>query len=165
MTKDQLIEIGHTSGIFGTKGELQCQISNPVFDDMDIEFMFLEIDGTYIPFFIDEYRWKSDTSIVVKFIDVDSQQSAQQIVGHKILIEKTAETDRPAFNTDIVGYVVFDQQSGKIGTITDIDFITDENAVLQLDNELIIPFHADLVSEINHAEKSITMQLPEGLIE
>ena len=63
------------------------------------------------------------------------------------------------------GYAIIDTKKGNIGTIINTDFITPENAILLLDNRIIIPLHPDLVAAIDYDNKTITMNLPDGLID
>lgn len=166
MKREELVHIGTCVALHGVKGEVQCVIKNPVVDEQDLEYLVVEIDGTYVPFFLEEYRWKSDTTLLLKFVDIDSQRDAMQIVKRELYIpanqcsSETTDTDYAS----LIGYSLIDVQQGRVGIIENIDFITPENAILLLDNQVIIPLHADLVQEVNHADKSITMTLPEGLL-
>lgn len=166
MKPSQLTYIGNSIGTHGIKGEIQCNISNPVIDD--IEYLVFEIDGTYVPFFIEEYRWKSNNTLLVKFSDIDSQQEALQLTKHNIYIPTEMCPEDAANHLDpnqLNGYAIIDTKKGNIGTIINTDFITPENAILLLDNRIIIPLHPDLVAAIDYDNKTITMNLPDGLID
>lgn len=170
MTKDQLTYIGTCIAAHGVKGEIQCAISNPVFDDFDTEYFIVEIDATYIPFYIEEYRWKSNTTLLVKFDNIDTLQATQKLLKHNIYIitpEEVGNTDDyyTLTNTDrLKGYIIKNRQDNIVGTIVNTDIISSENTILLLDNDIIIPLHPDLVINIDHPHKTITMTIPDGLI-
>ena len=168
MKRKELTYIGTVIATHGVKGEIQCNIQNAIFDEIELEYFVIEIDKTYIPFFIEEYRWKSNTTLLIKFADIDDQQEAAQLIQHDIYIPTILCPGKNALDINpnqLNGYIVEDIKSGIIGKITNIDFITPENAILLLDNDLVIPLHPNLVKEIKEKSKTIIMELPDGLIE
>ena len=83
----------------------------------------------------------------------------------KTLLEKVedAEIELDYF----VGFDLIDKQAGLIGEIAEIDQTT-ENAlfvVLRDDEELLIPVGDDYIREIDHENKKICVELPEGLLD
>ncbi len=166
MKRDELTLIGTCTSVHGVKGEVQSTVNNPIFDDMDIDYFVVEIDGTYIPFYIEEYRWKSDTAVLIKFADINSQKDAAQLINRNIYIDAIVEESCISM-TDIDmldGYEVEAVGHGTIGKVVNTDFITPENAVLLLDNGLIIPLHPDLVEGLDRHAHIITIRVPDGLI-
>ena len=163
MKTDNLIYIGKIVATHGINGELLCTIDNPSFDDIDINYFIVEIDGTYIPFFIEEYRWKTDNSLLLKFVHTNSQTEAQRLVHCRLLLPDDIGIEPDADYSTLIGYRVIDQQQGEMGTIINIDFVTNQNAILLIDNDTILPLHEDLVSHIDNNNKIIYMNLPQGL--
>ena len=41
-------------------GEIQLQFNDDVFDTADADYLVLEVEGILVPFFIEEYRFRSD---------------------------------------------------------------------------------------------------------
>ena len=60
--RDELIKIGRFNKPHGVKGELSFTFTDDVFDRTDCPYIVCEIDGIFVPFFIEEYRFKSDTT-------------------------------------------------------------------------------------------------------
>ena len=58
--ESDVYRIGKIGKPHGIKGELQMQIEDDVFDAVDADYLVLCIDGIMVPFFIEEYRFRSD---------------------------------------------------------------------------------------------------------
>lgn len=67
ITPDDVFQIGRLGRPHGVKGEITFQISDDVFDRVDAEYLLLELDGILVPFFMEEYRFKSDETVLMKF--------------------------------------------------------------------------------------------------
>lgn len=170
MKREELTLIGTCTAVHGIKGEVQCAVSNPIFDEVDFDYLVVEIDGTYIPFYVEEYRWKSNNVVLVKFVDINTQKDAQQLLHHDFYIESQFidSSDNSISLSDVElldGYEIEAIGRGIIGKVVNTDFITPENAILLLDNGLIIPLHPDLVDNLNREGRTLTMTIPDGLLE
>ncbi len=140
-----------------------------IFDRADCPYLICEVDGLLVPFFIEEYRFKTDSSALVKFLDIDSSEQAQQLVGSTVYFEnkfiEEGSEDEVSLNY-FIGFTVKDGET-YIGTITDIDDQT-ENWLFVIehgDDELLIPAHEEFITDIDHQNRTITMDLPNGLID
>ena len=64
MIKEQdIYKIGVIGKAHGVKGELSIQIDDDIFDRVDAEYLVLKLDGIFVPFFMEEYRFKSDNVV------------------------------------------------------------------------------------------------------
>ena len=72
ITREELIKIGRFNKPHGVKGELSFTFTDDVFDRTECPYIVCEIDGIFVPFFIEEYRFKSDTTALIKLEDVDN---------------------------------------------------------------------------------------------
>lgn len=169
IAKEQVYKIGQITKPHGLKGELSMNFDDDIFDRADCPYLICEVDGLLVPFFIEEYRFKTDSSALVKFLDIDSSEQAQQLVGSTVyfenkFIEEGAE-DEVSLNY-FIGFTVKDGDT-RVGTITDIDDQT-ENWLFVIehgDDELLIPAHEEFITDIDHQSRTITMDLPNGLID
>ena len=84
ITPDDVFQIGRLGRPHGVKGEITFQISDDVFDRVDAEYLLLELDGILVPFFMEEYRFKSDETVLMKFCDIDTQEQARSLTGAKV---------------------------------------------------------------------------------
>ena len=45
------------------------------------KYLVLDIDGILVPFYLEEYRFKNDENVLVKFEDIDTQEQARNYTG------------------------------------------------------------------------------------
>ena len=73
--------IGRLGKPHGVHGEITMQVDDDVFDRVDAEFLILMVDGILVPFYMEEYRFRSDTTALVKFEDVDTVERAHELTN------------------------------------------------------------------------------------
>ena len=64
--KEDVFKIGQFAKPHGIKGEIALVTNSDVFDDSDDPYIICEMDGILVPFFIEEYRYETDTVILLK---------------------------------------------------------------------------------------------------
>ena len=169
---DEVYQIGHITKAHALKGEGNCMFTDDIFDRIDADYLICEVDGILVPFYIEEYRFRSDSTALVKFADLDSSDAVQFLIGCDVYFEKRlmdeSDEDDVALNY-FIGFKMVDEDNGKeIGTISDIDDKT-ENWLFIVEtpegNELMIPAHEEFIAEIKQEEKVMLMDLPIGLID
>ena len=164
--REDVYKIGKLGRTHGVKGEISFLFDDDVFDRVDADYLVLDIDGILVPFFMEEYRFKSDSNALVKFEDIDSQERAQQLTGIDVYFPHTlADNDENCISwATIVGFDIIDADSGnKIGRIASVDDTT-INILFELEDGCLIPASEDLITAIDQQARTITMQLPEGLL-
>ena len=166
--QDDIYKIGRIGKPHGIKGELTMMVEDDVFDRVEGEYLILLIDGILVPFFIEDYRFRSEQSALVKFCDIDTQERASELTGCDVFFPRSLsdsdDTDTLTWQ-EAIGYQVADDNSGKtLGTISYIDTST-ANTLIELDNGMLIPAAYEIIKDINTEQRLITMSLPEGLME
>ena len=166
--QDDVYKIGRIGKPHGIKGELTMMVEDDVFDRVEGEYLILLIDGILVPFFIEDYRFRSEQSALVKFCDIDTQERASELTGCDVFFPRSLsdsdDTDTLTWQ-EAIGYQVADDNSGKtLGTISYIDTST-ANTLIELDNGMLIPAAYEIIKDINTEQRLITMSLPEGLME
>jgi 16S rRNA processing protein RimM len=166
--KEEVYKIGRLGKAHGVKGEVTFQFDDDVFDRVDADYLILDIDGILVPFFLEEYRFRSDTTAIVKFCDIETQDRARELTGCDVYFPLSlvpVEDDAPITYAFLVGFSLIEAKSGKtIGTIATIDDQT-ANILFELEDGTLIPATDDLITFIDKDKRQITMQLPEGLLE
>ena len=164
--QEEVFRIGRLGKAHGVKGEVSFQFDDDIFDRVDSDYLILEVDGILVPFFIEEYRFRSDTVALVKFEDIDTQQRAQELTGCDVYFPRSlAEEDDTPTLTFLVGFDIVDDKSGtNVGRIAAIDDST-ANLLFELEDGRLIPANDDLINDIDNKRKVITMTIPEGLLE
>ena len=113
----------------GLKGEINFQFTDDVWDRADSDYIICEVDGILVPFFIEEYRFRSDSTAIMKLEDIDSIEQAQMLVNSPVFIEKKYQEELGEDEVSLhyfIGFKMLDGDDGKdIGTIIDIDDQTD----------------------------------------
>ena len=169
MIKEQSVyKIGVIGKAHGVKGELSILIDDDVFDRVDAEYLVLKLDGIFVPFFMEEYRFKSDSVALVKFEGVDTQERARELTGVEVYFPRElAEQDENAelSYSALVGYTLIDDNSGKpVGTIAYVDEQT-INIMFELEDGRLIPASEELIVDVDQQARTITLDIPEGILD
>lgn len=170
--KEDTYQIGRLTKTHGLKGEMNFQFTDDIWDRTDSDYLICEVDGILVPFFLEEYRFRSYSVALVKFEDIDSADTAQFLVNCDVFFEnkyaEEAEDGEVSLNY-FIGFTMTDGDNGNtIGTITDIDDNT-ENWLFIVErpdgSEVMIPAHEEFIAEIKQEEKEMVMDLPLGLLD
>jgi 16S rRNA processing protein RimM len=163
---EEVYKIGRLGKSHGVKGEVSFQFDDDIFDRVDADYLVLDIDGILVPFFMEEYRFRNDSVCLVKFCDIDTQQRAQELTGCDVYFPRALaeEAEDVPSLASLVGFEIVDASNRKaIGTIADIDDST-VNILFEMENGMLIPANDDLIEDIDAEQRTITMNIPEGLL-
>lgn len=170
ISKDDVFPIGQIIKPHGVNGEMSFNFTSDVFDTEDIPFIILEMHGIFVPFFIEEYRFKSGSTGLIKLDGIKNENQARSLSSLTIFVQKKyldkvedAEIELDYF----VGFSLIDAEKGLLGIISEVDQTTDNVLfVIALDDdELLIPAGEEYIEEIDHENKRIKVRLPEGLLD
>ena len=169
---EDVYQIGRMGKAHGLKGEINFQFTDDVWDRADCDYIICQVDGILVPFFIEEYRFRSDSTAIMKLEDIDTLEATQMLVNSPVFIEKKYQEELDDDEVSLhyfIGFQMLDGDNGTpIGTITDIDDKTDNwlFIVTRPDgSEVLIPAHEEFIAEIRQEEKTMVMDLPIGLLE
>ena len=84
INSEDVYKIGTLGKIHGVKGEINFTFTDDVFDRVDADYLILSLDEIFVPFFIEEYRFRSNERVLIKFCDVDTTDRAQELVGTEV---------------------------------------------------------------------------------
>ena len=164
--QEEVYKIGRLGKSHGVRGEVSFLFDDDVFDRVDADYLILDIDGILVPFFIEEYRFRSDTTALMKFEGIDSQERARELTGCDVYFPRNlaASDDDSISWSAIVGFDIIDASTNKsIGRISSIDDST-LNILFCLEDGHLIPASEDLITQIDQQAHTITMHLPAGLL-
>lgn len=166
--QEEVFKIGRIGKPHGVKGEVTFQFDDDVFDRVDCDYLVLSVDGILVPFFFDEYRFHGQETALVKFCDIDSQERAAELTGCDVYFpRKLADDSGDDLSwAEIVGYNIKDANAEglTVGTVAAVDDTT-INTLFELEDGTLIPATDELIDDIDRTSRTITMRLPEGLIE
>ena len=171
--KDDVVGVGKLLKTHALKGEVNLLLDiDPLYLEQGNPLL-IEIDGIIIPFYAASIRPKGTFSYIVKLEGVDSEKEASQFVNKEVFILKK---DLPEWSNeeleeehDLIGYIVKDLDSDQnIGEIIEIDDNT-SNIILIIRSEdgeeIYIPYSEDFIEGLDDERKTISMNLPEGLLD
>lgn len=166
--EEEVYKIGKLGKAHGVKGEIQLQFDDDVFDRVEAEYLILRLDGIMVPFFMEEYRFKSDEVALVKFEGIDTQERARQLTGTEVFFPRELadgdESDELSY-AQLVGFtLVNDADSKEVGTIAFIDEQT-MNIMFELEDGTLIPASEELITDIDTENKKITVDIPQGILD
>ena len=168
--KEEVYRIGRIGKPHGVKGEMNFMFTDDVFDRTDSDYLIIEVEGLLVPFFIEEYRFRSDETALLKLCDIDTQEQARQFTNCEVFFERS-KADTPADEltwAQIVGFQIVDENNGKVvGKIVAVDDST-ENILFEIEttkgHQTLIPAHDSLIRNIDTSSQTITMTIPDGLL-
>ena len=168
--REEVYKIGLFNKPHGIHGELSFTFTDDAFDRAeDCHYLICLLDGIFVPFFIDEYRFRSDSTALVKLEGIDSTEKARMFTNVEVYFPvKYAEDSSPEeLSWDyFVGFQVKDKHHGDIGTVVEVDQST-INTLFVLDKdgeELLIPAQEEFILKMDHKKRTMTVDLPEGLL-
>lgn len=173
ISRDELIKIGTFNKPHGVQGELAFTFTDDIFDRCSSPYIVCEIDGIFVPFFIEEYRFRSDTAALIKLEDVDTEDAAREFVNRdiyypKAYIENDADGERSVPGDFFLHFAVYDTEKGLLGHIVDVDMST-VNVLFVVEREgggeLLVPAIDDWVISVDEEAKKLVMHVPEGLLD
>ena len=172
ITKDDIIEVGYVSKTHGLSGNLEVVSTVDWLDELGVDFIFIGIDGCYIPFRIAEERTKNSGRLL-KLDNIDTKEEAERLIGATVFLsteDVDEDTLAEAEEVDYEGYTIYDSSGKKIGVVDYVDYDT-ENVLFCLDAtdsagfQIMIPAVDDFIIEIDDDKQTIVMDIPDGLLE
>lgn len=154
----------------GVRGEISFTFTDDVFDRADCEYLICLLDGIFVPFFIEEYRFRSDTTALVKLEGVDTAEKARMFTNVDVYfpvkhVGEVEEADHYSWNY-FVGFKVKDIRHGDLGTIVSVDDST-SNTLFIIENngkELLMPAQEEFIRKMDNKKRVMKVEVPEGLL-
>jgi 16S rRNA processing protein RimM len=165
--QEEVYKIGKLGKAHGVKGEISFLFDDDVFDRTDADYLILDMDGILVPFFIEEYRFKTDDNALMKFEGIDTQERARELTGCEVYFPREmAEGDEEQLSwAAIVGFELIDANTCKsAGRIASVDDAT-INILFELEDGKLIPASEELITNVDTKKQQIFINLPEGILE
>ena len=163
--------IGKFTRTHGVQGEMAMSFTDDVFDRTDCPYLICSMDGILVPFFIEEYRFKSDNVALIKFERIDTNEAASIFTNKEVYFPKSyaEEAEDGEYSWQyFIGFDTEDAVHGHLGTLVDVDESTVNTLfVVEQANgeEILIPAQETFIDDIDHEARLIKFNLPEGLLE
>ena len=167
---EDVYRIGIINKPHGVHGELLFTFDDDIFDRVEADYIICMMDGIMVPFFFESYRFRSDTTALIKLEGIDTEQQTRRMTNVEVFFPKDhAEEleDNELTWSYFVGFLINDVNKGDIGKVTDVDDSTINTlfVVDYKDTEILIPAQEDFIVDLDREKRIITMQIPEGLLD
>lgn len=170
--KEDVSEVGKILKPHGVKGELTVLFNQPQFADIESSFYFLLLDGIYIPFFVEEFRYNSNVTARIKFEEINAIEQASNYNNKSVFLPaKLVRQPVKELSSEwhqFIDYTVLDENNNLIGEIRDIDsstinvlFIVEKEG----QDEILLPATTDFILKVDPNKKQIHLNLPDGLLD
>lgn len=169
--KDEVFKIGVFNKPHGVKGELSFTFTDDIFDRVDCEYLVCLLDGIMVPFFVEEYRFRSDTTALVKLERIDTAEQARKFTNVEVYfpqkyVEEDDSDDIPTWQY-FIGFHVTDINHGELGEIVAVDDST-MNVLFVIEQpdgeEILLPAHEEFIVNLGKKKRKLVVEVPEGLI-
>ena len=170
MNIDACFRLGHIVKKHGLKGEVSILLDVDYPEEYEeLESVFVEINKQLVPFFIDRIQLNGKRAIL-KFEDLNSLEEISDLIGNDLYLplEILPELEEGQFYYhEVVGYMVIDEKEGTIGAITQVyEFPNQDLFGVDFNGkEVLIPINDETVVAANHEAKTVSVVLPEGLLD
>ena len=170
MQKEEAFYIGYFTKTKGLKGELQLYFEFDAYEDLDLDVVFADVNGKMVPFFVEKHKLYPNNTGLFYFEDLDHIDKAQALVKKKVYLplSKMPERDEDDFTyEDLVGFTVTDETHGELGEIIEVNEYPQQfvATILYKEKEILFPLNEDIIIEFDEDEKTLEVDLPEGLLD
>ncbi len=171
MQKEECFYLGKIAKKFSFKGEVLVYLDTDepeLYEEM--ESVFVEQGNHLVPFFIEQSSLHRNDFLRVKFEDVNSESEAEDLLNCPVYLPLSMlpklEGNKFYFH-EVIGFNIEDKRLGVIGRIVSVNDTTAQPLfeVKNGERELLIPMIDKFLVEIDRANKTVRMDLPEGLVE
>jgi 16S rRNA processing protein RimM len=168
MTYRYNILLGKVSRINGYDGSVTVKLEKFFLDNIpEIESVFLEINNKPVPFFISFSEYSGGDILKLKFDGYESFEKVSEFTGCNVFLTTINEEETQADKPDnILGFKIISGDKNLIGTVKEIIQNPGQDLLKIISpekKEILIPFHEDLIAGFDEKEKTIMVELPEGL--
>ena len=169
MDKKDLFFFGTITKTHGKDGTFLIKPETSVNSDyQSIESVFIEINGSLVPFFVEENKSKNN-SIAFKFEGID-ENTTSELISSKVYLKLSDDAVIEEYaleDLEIIGFKVIDISYGDIGIVETI-FQLPQQKIIQVKKgevEILIPVRNEFIRKIEKENKTVRISAPEGLIE
>lgn len=172
MEIESCYQLGYVIRKHGLNGEVYIllDVDDPgYYENMESVFIAVHRDEMLVPFFIEHIAIAEDKALV-KFEGVDTAEAAENLVSCNLYLPLEylpPLDDHQFYFHDIIGYQVFDENEGQLGTVQQVYPVSAQNllGVLYKGKEILIPVADEIIKKVDKKNKMFIVSLPEGLLD
>ncbi|MDT8402230.1 MAG: ribosome maturation factor RimM [Bacteroidales bacterium] len=135
----------------------------------EMEWVFIEIEGKPVPFFISSLSEHASGNVILKFENYDSSEVMKEFTGCSVFLKHDYDEEVNEIKPHLIltGFKVFNKANEFIGTVNKVMSLPMQYMLVLegADNtEKLIPLNEGWILEIDKEAGILTMDLPEGLV-
>ncbi|WP_207429528.1 ribosome maturation factor RimM [Pedobacter sp. SYSU D00535] len=162
--------IGYITKTKGLKGEVQIYFEFDDYQDLELDTVFIEINGKLIPYFTAAVKLQTNKTGYIYFEDVPTIEVAEKLLKKSVFLPNTKKPEREDdefYYTDLKGFIAIDEQHGELGEIIEVheypqQFIA---VVAYKFQEIMFPLNEEIIRSIDDDEGVVQVRLPDGLLD
>jgi 16S rRNA processing protein RimM len=164
---EDTLKIGKTIKSFGKDGFIKVVVEDRFRQNLiNSKYAFILVEGFLLPYFIESFHEEGD---LIKFDEINSPQDARILSDTEIHLFKSDVTEEQGtvYEDELIGYRLLNQEGLKIGIIKSIIEMPMQ-VLLEVERngeDILIPFHEDLVIGYDERKKIIELEIADGLLE
>ncbi len=164
------ILLGCITKIHGYDGTVTVRLEKNFIENIpELESVFIEIEGRPVPFFISGSEYAGAAVLRLKLEDYESFEKIREFQGCRVFLTTiNNDISLPVVNQDFEGYSILSEDNVMLGIVKEVIRNPGQwllNVISPANKEILIPYHENLIVNIDTENKSIKMKLPEGLTE
>ena len=171
MNKEDCFYLGKIVSKFSFKGEVLVKLDT---DDpesfLEMESVFIDMNKNLIPFFIEKSSLQKSNLLRLKFEEITSEEDADRILKKELYLPLSflpeLKDDQFYFH-EVIGFKVTDKLFGDVGILKGVNDSTPQ-ALFEIERdgkEILVPVNDDFIDKLDKPNKTIHLDVPEGLIE
>ena len=176
IVENEIYPIGRTIKPHGINGEIAASIDGAI-DIAALKCIVFDIDGIFVPFFISSFRSRGSEAVLLTIDGISDENQASSLCNKDIYalrsdigdIDKdTIDEDGGFYMSDLIGFTLLDEHNNEIGSITSYDDSTANSLLIikdKVDNIRYVPIADELIEDIDPENKTISINVPEGLLD
>ena len=164
MKKPDLQYLGEFIKLFSFKGEIILYSENTISLIENLDTIFIDIDGAFVPFQIKKSKSHKKNIFRVLLEGISSESEAKDFLKKSVYINKLENHDN--INNIVDNFNVYNNNE-YLGIVVSTINKTEQTLieVKMSKKTVLIPLVDELITKINYDEKKIQMILPEGLLD
>lgn len=166
----EYFKIGKLVSVFGLKGEMILKHNLGKKTSLKgLQALFIEEKNkSFIPWFIESTRIKSDEEVYIKLEGIYTREKAIPLAQKEVWLPEAdfKKYARKASPINLLGFTIIEKDK-ELGRITEV--IEQPHQLLCKimisDKEAYIPLHEETILKIDQRKQQVIVALPEGLLE
>ena len=164
MKKPDLQYLGEFIKLFSFKGEIILYSDNTISLIENLDSVFIDIDGAFVPFQIKKSKSHKKNIFRVLLEGISSESEAKDLLKKSVYINKIENQDN--INNIVDNFNVYNNNNYLGIVISTINKTGQTIIEVKMKEKIVlIPFVDEFIVEINYDLNKIDMILPDGLLD